>query len=146
MEEIPLLKDFQWKATYKSNHGSLVREFLVPALERSILYRRVAGYFSSSVLASAGAGIAKLIHNEGEMQLIIGAELNLNDVEAINRDPDYLYEFVKNKIPDNLDDLDELKQFITKKRFDALSWLIHKQKLKIKICLLYTSPSPRDRS
>jgi hypothetical protein len=38
MEEIPLLKDFQWKATYKSNYGNLVREFLIPALERSILY------------------------------------------------------------------------------------------------------------
>lgn len=136
MEEIPLLKDFQWKATYKSNHGNLVREFLIPALERSILYRRVAGYFSSSVLASAGAGIAKLIHNEGEMQLITGAELNSDDVDAINRNPDYLFELVQNRIPDNLDELDELEQFITKKRFDALSWLIHKQKLKIKIALV----------
>ena len=107
MEEIPLLKDFQWKATYKSNHGNLVREFLIPALERSILYRRVAGYYSSSILVAAAGGIAKLLKNSGEMQLIIGADLSPQDVNAINQDPEKIMEIIQREIPQNLDNLNE---------------------------------------
>lgn len=136
MEEIPLLKDFQWKTTYKSNHGNLVRDFLIPALERSILYRRVAGYYSSSILVAAAGGIAKLLKNDGKMQLIIGADLSLQDVNAINQDPEKIMEIIQREIPQNLDNLNELERFITERRFNALSWMLYKGQLKIKIALV----------
>lgn len=136
MNEITSLKEHEWKRTYKSIHRNLVREFLIPALERSILYKRVAGYFSSSVLVAAAGGIARLLKNDGEMQLIVGADLSHRDVEALNKDPEKLMEIIQNKIPDNLNELNELEQFITERRFDALSWMLYKRKLKIKIALV----------
>ena len=136
MEDIPLLKDFQWKATYKSNHGNLVRDFLIPGLERSILYRRVAGYYSSSILVVAAGGIAKLLNNGGKMELIIGADLSPQDVNAINLDPEKIMEIIQREIPQNLDNLSELEKFITERRFNALSWMLYKGQLKIKIALV----------
>ncbi|MHA1148411.1 MAG: DEAD/DEAH box helicase [Promethearchaeota archaeon] len=136
MSEIPSLKEYEWKRTYKSIHGNLVKEFLIPALERSILYKRVAGYFSSSVLVAAAGGIARLLKNDGEMRLIVGADLSPQDVEALNKDPDKIMDIIQNKIPDNLNELDELERFITERRFDALSWMLYKRKLKIKIALV----------
>ena len=41
MSQLSLLKEYEWKRTFKSIHGNLVKEFLIPALERSILYKRV---------------------------------------------------------------------------------------------------------
>ncbi len=108
MSKITSLKEYEWKRTYKSIHRNLVREFLIPALERSILYKRVAGYFSSSVLVAAAGGIARLLKNEGEMQLIVGADLSHRDVEALNKDPEKLMEIIQNKIPDNLNELNDL--------------------------------------
>ncbi|MGQ4875763.1 MAG: SNF2-related protein [Promethearchaeia archaeon] len=136
MKEVFSLKNYNWKRTYKSSHNNLVKDFLIPALERSILYRRVAGYFSSSILSAAAAGIARLLNNDGEMHLITGADLSPQDVRAINQDPEKLNDFIRNNIPENLNDLNELERFITEKRFEALSWMLYKGKLKIKIALV----------
>ncbi|MHA1250196.1 MAG: SNF2-related protein [Candidatus Helarchaeota archaeon] len=136
MSEKKSLRDYPWKKTYKSIHGNLVRDFFIPALERSILYRRVAGYFSSSVLVAAAAGIARLLINEGKMQLIVGAQLNPEDVKAINRDLSKIPEIISNKIPEDFNDLNELEKFIYERRFDALSWMIYNKKLEIKVALV----------
>ncbi len=75
MGKVTSLNEYEWKRTYKSIHRNLVREFLIPALERLILYKRVVGYFSSSVLVAAAGGIARLLKNDGRMQLIVGAAI-----------------------------------------------------------------------
>ncbi len=102
MSQTNPLKEYEWKRNYKSIHGNLVKEFLIPALERSILYKRVAGYFSSSVLVAAAGGIARLLKNDGEMYLTVGADLSHQDVEALNKDPEKIMDIIQNKIPDNL--------------------------------------------
>ena len=48
-------------------------------------YDRMAGYFTSSALSLAAAGLSSFIANGGVMRLIVGAQLDPDDVDAIER-------------------------------------------------------------
>ena len=78
------LPSHRFRLTYGASDDRL-HDFYLPALERSVRYRRSAGYFSSSALAVAGAGVARLVENGGSMRLLCGADLSPDDVDAIMR-------------------------------------------------------------
>ena len=77
------LKDLRLKKSYDSDTDDILRDFYVPALSCSTLYKRLTGFFSSTSLAVAAKGIAGLISNGGSMKLISGAKFRKEDVEAI---------------------------------------------------------------
>ena len=77
------LRDVTWQIGYGPQDDRL-RDFFIPAMAASIRYDRAAGYFSSTMLAVAAAGVTKLILNGGKMRLLCGADLSENDVTAIN--------------------------------------------------------------
>src|SRR5262249_6901264 len=54
-----------------------------PALQRSIRYHRIAGYFRSTSLAVASQGFSAFVGCNGRMRLIVGADLDPADVQAI---------------------------------------------------------------
>ena len=113
----PLLSDRSWQSIYESQPtdrnsnrtldqgrgqgrgGYLVDEFYVPALERSVRYDRVAGYFSSSALAVASRGIDALVENGGEMRLVVGTELYETDRPVL--------EALTDELSGALDELDD---------------------------------------
>ena len=64
---VSLLPTHPFRLTYGPRDDRL-RDFYLPALERSVRYRRSAGYFSNSFLAIAAAGVARLVRNGGSMQ------------------------------------------------------------------------------
>ena len=78
------LPSHTFRLTYGAKDDRL-HDFYLPALERSVLYRRSAGYFSSSALAIAAAGVARLVKNGGSMQFLCGADLAEDDVSAVLR-------------------------------------------------------------
>ena len=100
---MPSLADYEWQSIYESRpaeEGSyLVEEFYVPALERSVRYDRVAGYFSSSALAVASSGIDALLENDGEMRLVVGTELYTTDRPVL--------EALADELSGELDELDD---------------------------------------
>ena len=57
--------------------------FYVPLLSRAVCYRRAVGYFSGRELILAAAGVSRFIANNGDMQLICGAQLSPTDVKAV---------------------------------------------------------------
>lgn len=61
----------------------ILHDFYLPALTRITQYDRVAGYFRSSSLAAASQGYTAFLKHEGQMRLIVGADLQLQDVAAI---------------------------------------------------------------
>ena len=123
-----LLSDRSWHSIYESQpreEGTyLVDEFYVPALERSVQYDRVAGYFSSSALAVASKGIDALVENDGEMRLIVGAELYETDRPVL--------EALTDDLSESLDELDD-------ERLDAqlqlLAYLLRENRLHIKVAV-----------
>ncbi len=122
------LADRSWSSIYESQPSSegsyLVDEFYVPALERSIRYDRIAGYFSSSALAVASKGIDALLENDGEMRLIVGTELYTTDRPVL--------EALTDELSDSLEELDD-------ERLDAqlqlLARLLREGRLHIKVAV-----------
>lgn len=77
------LREISFQPAYDSDDDDVLNDFYIPALSKSILYRRLAGFFSSSALSVAARGMAGLIRNGGKLELVVGAKLRKIDVEAI---------------------------------------------------------------
>ena len=88
--EMEGLKSYEWECSYKSSgvnsNGEpvdILHDFYIPALKRIIKYDRVAGYFRSSSLAAASQGYTAFLNHGGTMRLVVGADLQIEDVAAI---------------------------------------------------------------
>jgi SNF2 family DNA or RNA helicase len=102
----------------------LVDEFYVPALERSIRYDRVAGYFSSSALAVASRGIDALLENDGEMRLVVGTELYSTDRPV--------FEALTDELTDSLEELEDEQ---LDAQLQLLARLLRQGRLQIKVAV-----------
>lgn len=125
------LREYPWRHRYSWEVSNPVKDFYVPALSRSVLYQRKAGYFSSTALAVAAQGVARLIANGGRMQLLVGCQLSSEDVQAIQEGYD-----LKEKVALNL--LDKFNQpvdQIMRDRLAALAYMVAKGTLEIKVAL-----------
>lgn len=83
-------RDYAWELSYRSagtkSDGTpvnILHDFYIPALERAVSYDRVAGYFRSTSLAAASEGYTAFLQHGGAMRLIVGADMAVQDVEAI---------------------------------------------------------------
>lgn len=78
--------DWNWRLSYKTSGlkaVSILHDFYIPALQRAVRYDRVAGYFRSTSLAAASQGFSAFVGKSGKMRLVVGADLEPHDVEAI---------------------------------------------------------------
>jgi len=108
-----------------------VNDFYVPALSASVRYDRSAGYFSSSALAVAAAGVARLIQNGGRMRLLVGAQLSEQDVQALHGGKD-LAAVVGRRMEIDFTDLADA---IARERLAALAWMVREGTLDLKVVL-----------
>lgn len=72
------------QVSYSTGEQPLTR-FYVPLLARATEYRRLVGYFSAKILARAAAGFAPFAARRGTVQLVVGAQLSDEDVDAVIR-------------------------------------------------------------
>ena len=121
-------RDRTWSSIYESQPAAdgmyLVDEFYVPALERSIRYDRVAGYFSSSALAVASRGIDALLENDGEMRLVVGTELYSTDRPV--------FEALTDELTDSLEELEDEQ---LDAQLQLLARLLREGRLHIKVAV-----------
>jgi len=111
-----------------------LNNFYIPALSSSLRYDRSAGYFSSSALAVAAEGVARLIQNGGSMRLLVGADLSEQDVEAIQQGYD-----LKAKVSERLlMHFNDPQEALLRQRLEVLAWMVGEGTLEIKVVL------PRD--
>lgn len=89
-ENTPVFQDRKWLLTYKtSSMGpdgkpvNILHDFYIPVLKLSVKYDRVVGYFRSSSLAVASQGFSAFSTACGKMRMIVGADLDPHDVDAI---------------------------------------------------------------
>ncbi|WP_026078110.1 DEAD/DEAH box helicase family protein [Pseudomonas sp. PAMC 26793] len=76
-------KDLNTKRVYRSGEDSILNDFYTPSLTASVRYDRAVGFFSTSILMYALAGIRSLIKNNGEMRLVIGYPLDDEEFEVL---------------------------------------------------------------
>lgn len=119
---------------YKTNTNDIVREFYLPVLQKSVLYKRAVGFFSSTALIELSKGIAGLIQNGGKIQFIVSPLLSQEDIEAIQRGYDER-EIIKNSLER---EMTEPKNASEAERLNWLAFLIATGRLEIKVA--FTPP------
>lgn len=102
--------------SYKTNKNDVVKEFYLPVLKQSILYKRAVGFFSSTALIELSTGISGLVKNGGKIKFIVSPLLSKEDIEAISKG----YES-KAIVTDAL--LRELHEPLNKSDEERLGWL-----------------------
>jgi len=129
----PSLRDYAFRIYYSAADEPL-QNFYIPALSASVQYDRVAGFFSSTALAVAAAGVARLIQNGGRMRLLVGADLSEADVEAIRRGYD-----LQTRVTERLlQRFPEPQEALRRARLEVLAWMVAEGTLQIRVVL------PRD--
>lgn len=127
-EELAILR------SYKTNKNDIVKEFYLPVLKKSVLYKRAVGFFSSTALIELSKGISGLVKNSGKIRFIVSPLLSAEDIEAIQQGYDE-----RKIITDALTrELREPKNNSDKERLGWLSQLIANGILEIKVA--FTPP------
>lgn len=127
------LRDFEFRLSYGPGDDRL-HAFYIPALQASVRYDRMTGFFTSSALAVAAAGVVHLIANSGQMRLLVGAQLAAEDVEAIRTGHD-LREVVAARLDRALPSPEALADQMVRDRLAALAWLVAAGSLEIRVVL-----------
>ena len=125
------LSGLNFSLTYGSGDDPL-HAFYIPALGASVRYDRMTGYFSSHALGVAAAGVAHLITNGGRMRLLVGAQLDPEDVAAIEAgyDPQTV---IAARLGQQLPDPEALADRILRKRLEALAWMVARGTLELRV-------------
>jgi len=127
------LKKISLKKSYDSDNDNILKDFYIPSLSNSVVYKRLAGFFSSSSLAVAARGISKFIENGGHMQLITSAKLQKADIDVIRQAHENPEKIVEKMI---LSDLEKLEDKFILDHVSALGWMIANKNLEIKIAIV----------
>lgn len=68
---------------YRSDSNNFPRDFLIPVLRESKIYKRAVGYFSTSALIELSYGLFDFAQQGGRIQLICSPNLAEDDIDAI---------------------------------------------------------------
>jgi hypothetical protein len=103
--------------------------FYVPVLKEAIRYDRVTGYYRSSSLVVAAAGVSRFVANDGKMRIIAGAELEEADVAALEKGEPLSDVLARRLVLDPVEGAD----IVTKRRLETLAYLARSGRLEIRI-------------
>jgi len=102
-------QNLEIKNEYRSFSDNIVSDFYIPILEKSKIYKRAVGYFSSSALIEISKGITNLIKNNGTIKLVASPYLSDEDLDAIHKGYDERENILKKCIRKYLEEVCERK-------------------------------------
>jgi superfamily II DNA or RNA helicase len=128
------LRELTLKGVYKSDQDDILRDFYFPALSAATRYDRAVGYFSASTLSEAAQALTVFIKGDGVIRLIVGAFTSAEDIAAVQEGLRIreVSDQVGNAFLSALDGVDDA---LFAHRFEALAWLVSRQRLEIKVAL-----------
>jgi len=136
-------KEINLSATYDAGFGTFdaINDFYTPVLEKSVRYDRVAGYFSSRVLASAARGIAGLIRNNGKLRLITSHAFTPTDAETFQNyfdDREFSANLIR-EFQQSFREMGNLADSIAQSHVAAMCWMLREGFLEIKVVVPITA-------
>ena len=126
-------QDLDIQIRYRSEIHNFPRDFLIPVLSQTELYKRGTGYFSSTSLIQLSVGLFEMAKNGGKIQIVCSPNLDKQDIEAI----DYGYKNRDDVITSAL--LRSIQEPVThfeEERLNLIATLIANGSLDIKIAFL----------
>jgi len=124
------LRDCKFQISYGPSDDRL-NGFYIPALSSSVRYDRSAGFFTSTALAVAAAGVARLVANGGTMRLLVGAALSEDDVRAVEQGQALSKVLAERLVAA----LSEPAEAVMRRRLEVLAWMIASGTLEIRVVL-----------
>ena len=115
--------------SFYTPEDSRLESFYVPALKQAVRYDRVTGYYRSSSLVVAAAGVSRFVANGGMMRIIAGAELAEEDVRAIADGEALTAILVRRLLLDPIEGAD----IVAKRRLETLAYLARSGRLELRI-------------
>ena len=126
-------QDLDIQIRYRSEIHNFPRDFLIPVLSQTEIYKRGTGYFSSTSLIQLSIGLFEMAKNGGRIQVVCSPNLDKKDIEAI----DYGYknrdEVITNAL---LRSIQEPVTHFEEERLNLIATLIANGSLDIKIAFL----------
>lgn len=113
-----------------STHG-VMELFYVPALKRSVSYDRGVGFFTSSWMRMAAAGLAALAENHGKARIIASPKLEPEDVAALAEGSDALQDAALHTALKR--SVDELEQALEAETLAAIAWMVADELLEFRV-------------
>lgn len=126
-------RDLNIHIRYRSEIHNFPRDFLIPVLSQTKIYKRGTGYFSTSSLMQLSVGLFEMMKNGGKIQIVCSPNLDKSDIEAIN----YGYKNREKVITEAL--LNEMQEPVTyfeEQRLNLVATLVANGNLDIKIAFL----------
>lgn len=80
---VPDLRELETKPLFNTSTDAVEREFLIPALQRSLSYDRGVGFFSSAWLRRVSHGLLALAANGGKARIVASPILSPQDWAAL---------------------------------------------------------------
>lgn len=117
------------KDLYVTDSDDIPEEFYGLALPKTVLYKRAAGFFSSSALSTLGRGLKRFYYNGGNMLLLVSPQFSKEDYEAIELGYRAQEDLAAQRIVEMFD-IDDIKE---DDGVNILSWLIYEKRLEIKV-------------
>jgi len=77
------LKEFEFKSSYHKIDDNIAKEFYLPCMKNATTYRRISGYFGSTIYLIAWSALKDFIKNNGHMQILCSPYITEEDAEAI---------------------------------------------------------------
>lgn len=137
------LRQHSWCRFLRGPDSELLEKLYVPALSEAVRYDRCCSYFSSSVLAAAARGFARLIERLISLgdkaprpagRLVVNEELSAEDVRAMTEAGDLskLEEVLLRRFKNP-------KDILEKNRLSMLGWLVKHGLLEVRVGVMRNS-------
>lgn len=124
------LRMFNFKNTYDSYEDDPFGEFLIPALDRSLIYNRAVGYFSSAILGVVPEAFTNFAEKGGKIKIICSPHLTPRDADAfLEINNESILNKLNSEIQNYLDD------GLLKEPIQLLKVLLHLKCLEIKFAI-----------
>jgi len=127
------LRDLGAKPFFNTSTDEVARQFLVPALSRSIRYDRGVGYFSSAWLRMVSIGLVNLAQNGGVARIVASPKLAPQDWAALRQGNDAQNDPTLHAALSRT--IEELASDLTDDTLTALAWAVADGLLEFRIAV-----------
>ncbi|MDD3013463.1 MAG: DEAD/DEAH box helicase family protein [Candidatus Gastranaerophilales bacterium] len=117
------------KDLYVTENNDIPNEFYNVVLPEAVLYKRAAGFFSSSALISVSKGLRNFYYNGGTIRLIVSHLFSKEDIEAMEKGYKAREDIIYKSLVENFD----INEISDNDGCNFLAWLIYEERLEIKV-------------
>ncbi|WP_026835194.1 DEAD/DEAH box helicase family protein [Eubacterium xylanophilum] len=126
-------RDLDIKIRYRSGIHDFPKDFLIPVLSKSKIYKRGTGYFSTSALVQLSIGLFNMAKKGGLIQLVCSPNLDAEDIKAIQLGYKTRDEVIEKAIVKGISDP---VNYFEEERLNLIATLIAEGTLDIKIAFM----------